>query len=229
MLDAHNGSLWIYIIFFCALMIPYQGWAPTATTFEHSYTLSSPPGQLYTERGSFYFIVYLLLPFIWLVPITAAAMTAFVQSKWIRTLHLTITFLLWLFFIAVFVYGIYAWSVVNPDPLAPEDSGVSLTSVANDKRYCCVYGFVGAPCPLSTLNQTCSPFVSADALTADGTFIFAFLMNLVLVVLLTFDFFYVTCVYSPNVRRELRYQRERATERGNGNKKTTLLSSNKMR
>lgn len=224
MFDVHNGRLWIYIIFFCGLMIPYQGWVPTATTFQHTYELGNPPGQLYTERGSFYFIVYLLLPLIWLVPVTAAAMTAFVTKRWIQELHLTITGVLMLFFIGVFVYGIYSWSTANPDPDKAEDMGVPLGNVANDDRYCCVYGFAGPPC--FTSNGTCSPFVSADALGANGTFIFGFFMNLILVVLLMFDYFYVSCAYLPNVRSELRYRRD--LEKGT-NKKPVLLNPIKRR
>lgn len=203
-LDGAKRGIWIYIGIFTILMMFHQAWSPTASNFKHTYELGSPPGQLTTDRGTLDFLIMFTLAFMWLVPITAALMTTFIGSRWIEQLHLIITFLLWLWFILVFAWQVYSWAIINPDPTAPGDMGDRFNNPASDKRWCCVYGFLGPPCHLDTFNTTCSPYVAAEMLGVNPTFVFSFIMNLILVVLLTFDFFWVTCSYQKQVTKAIR-------------------------
>ncbi|HEY9817494.1 MAG TPA: hypothetical protein V6D20_17075, partial [Candidatus Obscuribacterales bacterium] len=190
-------GVWIFVAVFTLVMLPHQGWSPTAAQFTHTYALSEPPGQLTTERGTFDFIAMFSLAFVWLIPISAAFMASYVGVRWIELTHMIITFLLWCWFIAVFLWQLVSIATANPNPFNPADAGDSLINQANDDRWCNVYGPLGirAPCYLNTFNTTSSPYVGMESLGINPSYLFTFIMNLLLVVLITIEFFWVMCSY----------------------------------
>lgn len=202
-LESAKRNMWIIIGVFTLFMLAHQAWSPTAAIYKHTYELSDPPGELVTDRGTFDFLTSFTIAFVWLIPLTAALMVSYMGAKWAANLHLVITFVLWLWFIAVFVWQLYSFATANPDPFLPSDIGDRLNNPATDKRWCCVYGplGIGSPCHENTFNTTCSPFVAKEMLGIDGTFLFSFIMNIILVVLITFQFFWVMCSYQPQVHR----------------------------
>ena len=204
-LESAKRNIWIFVAIFTFFMVGHQAWTPTASIYKHTYELSDPPGALTTDRGTFDFVASFTIAFMWLVPLTAALMVSYMGARWSEDLHVAITFVLWVWFIAIFVWQVSSLTTANPDPTDPADLGHRLNNPATDKRWCCVYGSqgIGTPCHLNTFNATCSPFVSKEMLGIDGTFLFGFILNLILIVLLTFDFFWVLFSYRPQVRRAI--------------------------
>lgn len=198
--NAKRG-IWIFIIIFSIFMMAHQAWTPAATTFLQTYELSDPPGQLTTYRTTLDFFIMFSIAFVWLIPLSAALMTSYPKWRAAQHIHLILVFILLMWAIFVLVWQGYSWGVANPDPYSLNNANIHLVNPANDKRWCCVYGDFGPPCHLNTFNSTCNPYVSPEMLGVDGTFIFGFIMNCVLVVLLIFEFFWVGCVYRHEIEK----------------------------
>lgn len=178
---------WLYIAIFTATMLIFRFYSPTAQIYRHTYEISTPPGTLVSDRWSFDFVLESLFVLLWLIPISAGFMLTFPGIAAPTTIHLITLVLLGIWYMVALGFGIYDY--VNANGTAPEN----YLNPANDPRWCCVYfNLPGAPC-VNTV--ACVPGVGADMLTVNGTFLFRFWFNVVLILFIVFDFFYTLLVY----------------------------------
>jgi len=177
---------WAFIFVFWAVMIPLGFWVPTAWPTEFTYETSTPPGTLVSTRWDWQFWSVGMYVLLWTIPITLAFALSYPMSFSVRTFHIVLLLLLFIWFVVQMVFGIVYYARANGTESDNYDNP------ANDPRWCCVYfNLPGAPCQNTV---ACVPGVGIGDLMVDKSFLFRFYYNIVLIVFIIVDFFYVWLV-----------------------------------
>ena len=192
-LDNARWWYWLYLFVFVTSMLFYRGWTPAAAIYRHTYNLSSPPGTLTSDRWTRPFVEDVLSVVLWLVPFTAAFMLCYMAQTWLHVFRAIMLFLFFAYFLVIFGFGCRDWTHAN------RGTTENALNPANDYRWCGVYfNLPGVECENSVAY---TPGIGAGDLVVNKDFLFKFWFNVVLILFVVFDFFYMLKVYRAEVYR----------------------------
>lgn len=175
---------WVYLSVIALIAHFFVGYIPTVHQDQRTLFVNqaSPSSTLYTNRWDnkdFWFAWTLV--FLWAVTFSGALMLAWWDVTWLHVLHIVITALVLILFMAMVVFQSIDYVNAN-EPPSPTMSWIK--NSAHDRRYCCIYGAADATCPNNPSGSVC-PVVPAIAdLAVDGDFLIGFWFRVVYTVFL---------------------------------------------
>ncbi len=129
---------------------------------------ANPSPTLYTSRWNnkdFWFSWTLV--FLWAVTYSGILMMVWWDVTWLQVLHIVITALVLILFVAMVVFQTIDRVHAN-DPPSPTMSWIK--NPAHDRRYCCIYGAVDTTCPNNPSGSICPVVPAVGDLAIDGDF-----------------------------------------------------------
>lgn len=186
-LQSARQWIWGWITFLFIYLVVWQWPSLTMNAPQHSYLVSIPSaGSLISDWWSWEHFTGLFLLLLWIVPFSLAFASDSPLTTWRRTLHLVMTFLLFLVMLAL----LFWWSVKYE--AANDPSAANAENPANDPRWCCV-NFALAPqrcVPISAANL-CNPGPGQADLVTAPMFVYRFWFLVVFLLVMILDFFVI--------------------------------------
>lgn len=201
-LQSARQWIWGWIAFLALYLLIWQWPSLTMVPLRHTFLLSMPnPGSLLSDWWSIDHLITLFVLMLWVVPLTLAFASDAPLTQWRRLLHLLVTFVAFLFTLAIMIWWTIQYEAAN------DSTASNSNNPANDPRWCCV-NFVLDPqrCAPVTATHLCSPSPGQADLVVAPMFLYRFWFLVVFMLLLLLDFFVI--VKGIFERAIARYRRE---------------------
>ena len=185
----------LFVIFF-VVALSALSYCHLAFNFRHTYQLPiDSPGVLVSDRWTFNFVREWLF-FLYLLMFISGPFMRLSKTKTGVAVHLVVLVLLLVFGLLI----IWADGVdLAQANLPPHDALFDAANLANDPRYCCVWG--GQPgteliCANNVTMAAC-PAIGIEQLRYNSVFVLRFGLNMTVLALLVYDIFVTWLAYLP--------------------------------
>ncbi len=193
-----EAAYWVFALMVFLTLMVFYFFMSTLSPFIYTYQLpSNTPGTLTSDVGSFRYVLRGLLVLWIMMPLTGLFMI-WIKNSPGNGIHIGVLSVLIAWFIVTLVFNSITMAEANR---APSDPNWDAHNPADDYRWCCLYG--GQPGTERRCANTapCAALpVTAGQLTFNSNYVAQFILNIVMLGLAIFDFFFTLCLWAPRLR-----------------------------